>query len=562
MTPSKIAVVEKQNPHLRINCFGYEDEEVFPLYVSERLDAEAINLLYFVVGDKKHYCLIRDFSRLMSHATDHNGATHYCYFCLHRFSRRDLLDDHLPYCGVHAPQRIKMPQGEDIVMKFNQQKYEQRVPYMIYADFETLVEKLDTTDTTTMKTAVHKPCGYAYVVIGPDGKPYKPPVVHRSDGDVVEHFLTNVIALKEELTPKLTHIAPMKITASDERIIRNATHCGLCKKVLGADRVRDHDHLTGKFRQVLHNKCNLAFRLRKILPIAFHNLKNFDGHLLMQGLGKYKDHDIHVIPNTPEKYISFSIVKKMEKSPVTLQFIDSLAFLNASLQKLVDNLESDQFSILKSCFTSPNVDLLLRKGIYPYEYMDSPQKFNDVSLPPIEAFFSTLTNTGITAEEYDHAQSVWRAFGIHTMGEYHDLYVKTDVLLLADVFENFRQLTMTNYGLDAAHMMTAPGLAFQAALKMSGVELELFSDINMHLFIERGIRGGVSMISHRYSKANIPGRTGYDATEPNRHILYLDANNLYGMYYFLRGFFKCILFEQCHMILFFLQVGPCHSLCL
>ncbi|KAG8182671.1 hypothetical protein JTE90_012907 [Oedothorax gibbosus] len=109
-----------------------------------------------------------------------------------------------------------------------------------------------------------------------------------------------------------------------------------------------------------------------------------------------------------------------------------------------------------------------------------------------------------------------------------DLTAKTDVLLLADVFENFWKLTMDNYGLDAAHMFTAPRLAWHAALKMTGVELELFTDIDMHLFIERGTRGGVSMISQRYSKANVPGTSTYDAAAPNRHIMYLDANNLYG----------------------------------
>lgn len=169
--------------------------------------------------------------------------------------------------------------------------------------------------------------------------------------------------------------------------------------------------------------------------------------------------------------------------------------------------------------------------------MDQYSKFANTSLPSIEDFFSSLTDSNISAEEYQHAQSVWRVFQIQNMGEYHDLYVKTDVLLLADVFENFRKLTMDNYGLDAAHMMTAPGLAWQAALKMSEVESELFTDIDMHLFIERGTRGGVSMISNRYSKANVPDIVGYDATEPNRHILYLDANNLYGMYYMSVSFF-------------------------
>lgn len=250
----------------------------------------------------------------------------------------------------------------------------------------------------------------------------------------------------------------------------------------------------------------------------------------MQKLGLHKDHEIHAIPNTAEKYISFSIKQNNEKYPVTLQFIDTLAFLKTSLAKLVANLEKNKFSIFRECIQSPHIDLLLKKGIYPYEYMDSFSKFAETALPHKDAFYSTLSNDGITDEEYEHTQSVWRAFNIRDMGEYHDLYLKTDVLILVDVFENFRCLTLDCYKLDTAHMMTSPGLAWQAALKMTDVQLDLFTDIDMHLFIEKGTRGGVSMISHRYSKANIPGTEDYDVTEPNRHILYLDANNLYGMY--------------------------------
>ncbi|KAG8176728.1 hypothetical protein JTE90_003359 [Oedothorax gibbosus] len=134
-----------------------------------------------------------------------------------------------------------MSQGKDAILKYNQQKFEQRVPFVIYADFETLVEKLDSTDGSTAKTASHKPCGYSYIVIG---KPHKQPVVHRGDGGVEAHFLASVIAEKDQLATKLNEVKPMRITPFDEMIIRNATRCGICKKVLGTNRVMDHDHLT------------------------------------------------------------------------------------------------------------------------------------------------------------------------------------------------------------------------------------------------------------------------------------------------------------------------------
>ena len=114
------------------------------------------------------------------------------------------------------------------------------------------------------------------------------------------------------------------------------------------------------------------------------------------------------------------------------------------------------------------------------------------------------------------------------LGDYHNLYLLTDVLLLADIFENFRSMCLENYDLDPLHSYTSPGMAWQAALKMTKVELELITDPDMYLFVENEIRGGISMITHRHAKANLPHLENYDHTKSNLFIIYLDANNLYG----------------------------------
>ena len=161
--------------------------------------------------------------------------------------------------------------------------------------------------------------------------------------------------------------------------------------------------------------------------------------------------------------------------------------------------------------------------------MDSLERFKENKLPPKEAFYSRLMGEGIGDEDYEHAKKVWKVFGMKTLQDYHDLYNVTDALLLADVFENFRNICMENYKLDPAHYFTAPGLAWDACLKITDVELELLSDIDMLLMIEKGIRGGVSMISNRYGKANnkYMGES-FNEKEPSKYIQYLDANNLYG----------------------------------
>ena len=161
--------------------------------------------------------------------------------------------------------------------------------------------------------------------------------------------------------------------------------------------------------------------------------------------------------------------------------------------------------------------------------MDTLERLKETKLPPKEAFYSKLNNEDISDENYAHAQKVWRVFKMEHFKDYHNLYNETDVLLLADVFESFRNICIKNYKLDPAHYYTAPGLAWDACLKMSGVKLELLSDIDMLLMVEKGIRGGVSMISNRYGKANnMYMGDKFNPSEPSKYLTYLDANNLYG----------------------------------
>ena len=129
----------------------------------------------------------------------------------------------------------------------------------------------------------------------------------------------------------------------------------------------------------------------------------------------------------------------------------------------------------------------LRKGVYPYEYMDSWEKFDETALPPKKDFYSNLNLENISDEDYTHAQKIWDVFEIKNLGEYHDLYVQSDTLLLVDIYENFRNMCLDMYELDPAYFVSAPGLAWQTCLKKIGVELELLTDIDMLLMIEKVI---------------------------------------------------------------------------
>ena len=301
--------------------------------------------------------------------------------------------------------------------------------------------------------------------------------------------------------------------------------------------MRDHCHFTGKYRGAAHNKCNLQFKKPKFTPVIFHNLSGYDAHLFVKNLGK-SEGNIKCIPKNEEKYISFSkdiIVgeyenKKGEKVKIKheIRFLDSFKFMASSLESLVGNLGLDKLIETRKEF-GEKAELLSRKGIYPYDYMNGIKKFSEEKLPPKEKFFSKLNDCGVSDEDFDHTKRIWKEFEVKNLGEYHDLYLKSDVLLLADVFEEFRNVCLENYSLDPTWYYPSPGLSWDALLKHSKIKLELLTDPDVLLLFEKGIRGGVSMISNRFGKANnkYMGEK-YDPSQPSKFISYLDANNLYG----------------------------------
>ena len=203
-------------------------------------------------------------------------------------------------------------------------------------------------------------------------------------------------------------------------------------------------------------------------------------------------------------------MKKQWKTPLNNffeKFSGRYQFCNGGLNKLV---------------------LLLRKGVYPYEYMGTWEKFNETALPSKKDFYSTLNLEDISDEDHKHAQKVWDVFEIKNLGEYHDLYVQSDTLLLLDIFENFRNVYFNIYELGPVYFVSAPGLAWQAYLKNTGVKLELLTDYDMILMIEKGIRGGISLATHRYAKVNNKYMKNYGKNIESSYMQYLDANNLYG----------------------------------
>ena len=275
-------------------------------------------------------------------------------------------------------------------------------------------------------------------------------------------------------------------------------------------KVKDHCHYTGKYRGAAHRNCNLQYKIPSYIPVVFHNLAGYDADLFIRELvaSKPGGAKMEVIAKNKEDYITFSIKVVVDKyvdkngvekeKEIELRFIDSFKSMSSSLDSLTTNLvRGGQHLFGFEKYTPKQYELLVTKRVYPYEYMSSWDRFEETKLPPKEAFFSKLNMVGVSSENYEHACKVWKEFGIKNLGEYHDLYLKTDVILLANVFEAFREVCLKNYGLDPAHFYTAPGLAWKACLKKTKIRLELLLNPDMLLMLERGIRGGITQSVHR-----------------------------------------------------------------
>ena len=699
---------------------------------------------------QSHYCLITNLAGLCRAQVTANCTQRYiCRRCLHFCKSERTLDLHLEKCSKHNAQKTVFPKkndekGKDKV-RFTKIEKQLPLPFYFVADFECILEKMATcapspSKSSTTVTHNHIPCGAAYKISCTDPRFYKEPEIFLPDGSnksIAERFLDSIQHDSRELRKMLSYKVPMLPLTDDEQARFDAgTTCYLCDGEIKPDekKCKDHDHLTGAYGGLTHNRCNLQYRIKPKtvqIPCFFHNLKNYDAHLLIAA-AKERHGRITCVPTTTEKYISFTIGGVV--------FKDSYAFTQAGLDELVTNLGKDQLGNTQrwlesklttkhhrnrdalqnssdsdtdyddeddyvmsteseseqpseydqmfvddrpvaeletvddgddddddgQCLAGPSgwkrgrvvddghegddehgdddddeitlepprrrvrqqlmtsdddddddsfdttqhdsngnedtmceggesahvgdegdlvwdgsdeegsgdgddadvdddrlyvkemhecdyrwnpyipptlsrkgkklvkedLEMLSTKGVYPYEYMDSFDKFKERAIPnKIDAFYSSLTGETITEEQHQHAQNVFKHFGMETLQEYHNLYLLQDVFLLDDVLTAFRNMCIECYGLDPWHYYTAPGLTWDAGLKYTGATLDLLTDEKQFLFVEEGLRGGVSMISHRYAKANDPtlGEDEYfNADEPKRQLLYLDANNLYG----------------------------------
>ena len=424
---------ESQNPSISITVFEYDEKSVRPLRNSNNTNREHDVILLLIKEEGvNHYCLVKNLSRLLSsQVSKHNGKKYFCKRCLNPFSTQKALDKHEEYCSNHEVVKINMPE-KGTMLKFKNYHRGEKVPFIIYADFESCIKSIHTCDLNpensyTKQYQKHEPISFYYYIKCFDSKVYLPIKERSYTGKNAERVFLKYL---EKDIKMIANIPKKEIIFGEKEKERynEETRCWICKgefnnKDKNKEKVKDHCHYTGRYRGAAHNECNLNYRNPNFTPVVFHNLSGYDSHLFIKNLG-FSEGNIDCIPSNEEKYISFSkkievrsYTKKVENEEEkeikvyhTIKFIDSFKFMATSLEKLVNNLPKDDCINLGSYYSGDKFNLLARKGVYPYEYMDSLEKLKETALPPKEAFYSRLNDGGISDEDYAHAQNVWKTF--------------------------------------------------------------------------------------------------------------------------------------------------------
>ncbi len=380
-----------------------------------------------------------------------------------------------------------------------------------------------------------------------------------SGKDVVVQFIKNVLKCEDVLVNTTKFNKYMIFTEEDKQCYENAKVCHICNnKRRSKDtsenpftavdpKVRDHDHLTGKFLGAAHNTCNLNKRREKpFLSIFMHNFSGYDSHLILPYLTKKllpQVESVSVIPKSGEKFMAIKINQQ-------ITFLDSMNFLSGSLDSLNECIkQSCKYKIVEQSFlmcekrndsknelrydAPKRLRYLLTKGSFPYEWAKTVDDYSLPYLVPKSEFYNSISRSNISDEKYQIAEEIWKVFEMKNMRDYMETYCMCDTLILAEVFEAFRNESMTNFSMDPSHFISLPGFAYNAFLKQTEVNLEYITDPEIFEMLSSHLRGGHSFCSQRYEESSMfqnllmgKSKTFVNDVKKLTHLIYIDANNL------------------------------------
>lgn len=364
----QITIFEHQNQSISINVYMYEDEskKVRPLRLAKQIKTNHIHLLLLTqnsgkaVGIKSHYCWIKNLSALIGSQISSNCAKKYfCDRCLNYFHLFDKLEQHKAVCSKLNEYQIVMPSFKENIMEFRNHKNKLKVPFIIYADVESILKKpvseFSKADTTVayQQHEVHS-VGYYFKCMHDDSQSF-----YKSERGLncIEWFIEELNGIVKKVDLVLNRPKPLNMSMEDEVLFIMSDDCHICGVKFHEDerRVRDHSHITGEFRGAAHPKCNLEYQEAFHIPVVFHNLSNYDAHFIIKALAVKIPGEISIIPRNDQRYISFtktvpSLLRDQYQRFIKLRFIDSFQFMASSLDYLSSLLSLDEKRILKSEF--------------------------------------------------------------------------------------------------------------------------------------------------------------------------------------------------------------------
>lgn len=461
---------------------------------------DIINLLLY----NNHISLIKKLDTLISFFIESRVfICQYCARCV--FHGILALERHISICNSFPIENlIQLPTKKFI--KFTNTLKRERVPIVIYADFECMLVPCNIQkglETKIVSNHVPIAFGVAMFFMGRLHEIYK------CSENVSSEFVDVLLELSDKIKNEYDNLNSMTETRKGK--------CKICSKIGFC--LPFKSLLTGNYMGNAHFECRKSYynSLLKI-PVLFHNLKGYDSHLFIDELVK-KTRYFSCIPISREKYISFNCVTNLG---VKLRFLDSMSFLTGSLASNADRLSSFKF-IGKEISNMPTLELkdLNKKLPFPYEYITSFEVLRERTLPTDkESWYSKLKGTSPSAELISEAHHVFNKLKCKKIEDYMKVYLRVDVLLLSEVFEAFRDIAISDTSLDPLNYFTTPGLAWDAALSKSRQSLELMSDPELvSFFTSKGsIRGGISSVSE----------LKYHEITNASSIHYFDVTNLYG----------------------------------
>ena len=560
--------VEENNENIVINVLDLDRKF---LRKSKAKGHDIINLVLVENETTAHYIYIKNISYFLKASHDNEGVV--CPICLriftlkqfekhvaskcseegyitkitYPFNKKRLLNETL--FGLPPPELENEDIDKKMEMDLKRFKRIDNKPFVLFADFEANCQK----SNDEKYIHKHEPNSYAVKLVCNFDEKYSMNIILYRGINVVKNFIQTLLNLNQYCQKIIDELREKnklpKLTDDEEITFKNQNSCWICEENFTekSGKVRDHCHYTGKFRGGACNICNLNFTHLKTnkkgevkatmhtLPVVFHNLRGYDGHFIIQEASYYTD-NIKPIMQSFEKYMTFEFMR--------LKFIDSMNFMNTSLEKLADNLiikEEQQPNFIGplnhdysnfihfSKYFKSKTSLIARKGLYPYEFAQNKNDFKLKGLPSQNQFYSSLSNKTPTDIEYANALNVYDVMQCKNFGDYHDLYLKTDVLLLADIFCKFRATIKKNYRFEILNYISLPSLSLDAMLNICRQPLGLIYDDDTRIFFTENIRGGIVQAgAKRHATANNKYMQSYDPQKESTFISYLDMNSLYG----------------------------------